>query len=407
MMFWSHPLLVCTLAISSFDASAQSQVAAASPTTSAVSAEEVTSRVSPSVVLILVGQGGTTATGLGSGLAVEREGIILTAYHVVKDAKQVQVRLKNGEVFDYVELLGFDARRDIAALRITANALPTLPLAKMSEAKAGQTVYAVSHAGTLSWTVTSGILSAVRLADEVPGAGSGYRLLQFTAPVSPGSSGGALVDAQGNAMGIVSGSLESRQSLNFAVPIESVLGLTRSKEAKAYGSGSALKLPESPNAEVATAPTTSAAPSPPGAPTPTESNVLQPAPTRAVYQSPAEIVLSAKTIYIRPKPGTSWTGFPAEPLEKKLYDNKEFLSMGLVTVTDAGAADLVIQLDRVGISWDCTYRMTHPATGTVLGSGKTIAWDCVRAAPGIADQIVKRLKQLRESGAPAKTPAQK
>jgi S1-C subfamily serine protease len=365
------------------------------------SAEEVTSRVSPSVVLILVGERGASASGLGSGLIVEPEGIILTAYHVVKDAKQVQVRLKNGEIFDDVELLGFDGRRDIAALRITAHALPTLPMAKMNEAKAGETVYVVSHAGTLSWTVSSGILSAVRLADEVPGAGSGYRLLQFTAPVSPGSSGGALVDAQGNAMGIVAGSLEAQQNLNFAVPIESVMGLTRSKEAKPYGSGSVLKLPENPKPEAAPSPVAAAPPV--ASPSQTETNAA-PTPVKSVYQSPSEIALSAKTLYIRPKVGNSWTGFPAEPLEKKLYENKEFLAMGLVTVTDPSAADLVIQLDRVGVSWDCTYRMIHPATGAVLGAGKTIAWDCVRAAPGIADQIVKRLKQLRESGTPAPTP---
>ncbi len=397
-------LLVCTLALF-FNAPTRSQVAPAPATTSAVSAEEVTSHVSPSVALILVGQGGATASGLGSGLIVEPSGVILTAYHVVKGAKQVQVRLKNGEVFDDVELLGFDGRRDVAALRITANGLPTLPIAKISDAKAGQAVYVVSHAGTLSWTVSSGILSAVRLADEVPGAGSGYRLLQFTAPVSPGSSGGALVDAQGNAMGIVSGSLEAQQNLNFAVPIESVLGLTRSKEAKAYGSGSALKLPESPKAEPTPALAGAVPPAP--APSQTETGPIASTPSKPTYQSPSEIVLAAKTIYIRPKAGSSWTGFPAEPLEKKLYESKEFLAMGLAIVTDAGGADLLIQLDRVGISWDCTYRMTHPATGTVLGSGKTIAWDCVRAAPGIADQIVKRLKQLRESGTAGKTPTKK
>lgn len=355
------------------------------------SPEEVVSRVSPSVVLILVGQNGSEASGLGSGLIVQPEGIILTSYHLVQDAKQMQIRLKNGEVFDNVELLGFDVRRDIAALRIATHGLPTLRIAKAEEAKPGEAVYVVSHPGSLSWTASSGILSAIRLADEVPGAGSGYRLLQFTAAISPGSSGGALVDGQGQALGIVVGATEG-QNLNFAVPIESVLGLSRAQQAKAYASGSDLKLPEKPKPAAA-----ASAATPPQESKPE----VTPAPTnQAVSEDPLDIARNARTIYIRAKPGGAWSGFPAEPLEKKLLENKEFLSMGLVIVNHPQGADLQILLERPTMSWDCTYRMTHPATGMVLGAGKDIAWDCIRAAPAIADQIVKRLKQLRAEKAP-------
>ena len=62
-------------------------------------------RVSPSVVLILVGQGGEQATAVGSGVIVKPDGILLTALHLVKGADTVQVRLKNGEIYDHVDLM--------------------------------------------------------------------------------------------------------------------------------------------------------------------------------------------------------------------------------------------------------------------------------------------------------------
>ncbi len=354
----------------------------------ALAPEDVVAKASPSVVLILVGQGGERPSGLGSGLIVRSDGVILTAYHLVKGAQQVQVRLKSGEIFDQVELLGFDRRRDIAALRISGHGLPTLPIAKADAAKAGGNVYVVSHAGALSWTATAGILSATRLSDEVPGAGSGYRVLQFTAAVSPGSSGGALVDGQGNALGLVIGSTEG-QNLNFAVPIESVLGLSETAHGTPYASGSELKLAEHEKAP-APAEASQAPPTPAAAATPKSTNS-------------AEIVRRARTIYIQEKEGGAVSGFPAGPVEKKLLENKDFQAMGFVLTKDKYNADLLIELDRPSFSWDCTYRMTHQQSRAILGAGKNIAWDCIRAAPAISDQIVNRLKQLR---APTPQPLQ-
>src|SRR5207245_4581826 len=86
-----------------------------------------------------------------------------------------------------------------------------------------------------------GILSATRMAEDVPGAGSGYRILQFTAPLSPGSSGGVLVDAEARILGIVVGSLSVGQNINFAVPIESVAGLANASGGTRFDSGGRLQ----------------------------------------------------------------------------------------------------------------------------------------------------------------------
>ena len=331
--------------------------------------DQVIARVSPSVVLVLVGEGAGRLSCVGSGLIVRSDGIVLTAYHLIKNAREAQVRLKNGETYDQVELLGVDERRDVAALRIPAVGLPALPIADADAMHPGQTVYVVSNPGGLAWSASSGILSAWRLADEVTGAGTGYRLMQFTAPVSPGSSGGALVDARGHALGLVIGTKQG-QGLNFAVPIESVLGLADASRGRFLAEGKDLELPQPERPPQAAA---------------------------VAKADPQEIVKSLRTFCIRGNPE-----FPAEPLEKKLFEKEEFRSGQFMIVRDPRTADVVIELERKEFTWDFTYRMTHGATGVILGSGKVIAWDGVRAAPGTATQIVKRLRELRSTN-----PAQK
>ena len=340
---------------------------------SGLSGEQIVERVSPSVVLILVGQGGEQASAVGSGVIVKPDGVLLTALHLVKGADTVQVRLKNGEIYDRVELMGSDERRDIAALHISASGLPAVSVAAMSEVKPGQPVMVVSNPAGLAWSASSGVLSAQRLADEVPGAGAGYRLLQFTAPVSPGSSGGVLVDGEGRALGIVIAS-RGGQNLNFAVPVESVLGLASGSAKLAFRPGSELRLQE--GEKVVTPP--AGEPSPTAAPQPSQTGTPQ----------------SARKLFFYSKRGQTYD-FPTEPVLKKLFERPEFKNGDFVIVTSASEADLLIELARKPWTWDFTYLMTHPASGTVVGSGKVIAWDGVRAAPGIASQIIKRLRELR------------
>src|SRR5258708_6312895 len=197
----------------------------AQATAPALSGDQVVDHVSPAVVLILVSSGNGQVSGIGSGLIIRSDGIVLTANHVVKGMREVQVRLKSGDVYDHVELVSADERRDVAALRIPATGLPVLPMANSVEVRAGSPVYVVSNGAGLPWTASSGVLSATRQAEDVPGAGSGYRLLQFTAPLSPGSSGGVLVYAQARALGIVVRFITPGHNVNFAVPTASTPSL--------------------------------------------------------------------------------------------------------------------------------------------------------------------------------------
>lgn len=325
-------------------------------------------RVKPSVALVLVGEGAGRLSGTASALCVSANGVLLTAYHVVKGAREVQVRLASGEVYDDVQLVGVDSRRDIAAIRIAATDLPVLPVATQDDYKVGEEVYVVSNPKGLAWSASSGILSAFRLADEIPGAGKGFHLLQFSAPVSPGSSGGVLVDGSGRALGIVTSSLAG-QNLNFAVPLVNVLGLANgSAAATPFSSGSDLNLPQS---------------------------GLRGSSQAVAKADPAEILRLARTLAIQSR--TAY--FTPALLARVLLKESAFNSLGLKVVEDPRVADLIIQVDRPLFTYDFTYTVTSPATSLLLASGKVIAFDGAAAAPKIAKNLMKVFEGAHESKA--------
>lgn len=333
--------------------------------------------VSPSVVLVMTGKGAGQSERIGSGVVVRADGVLLTAYHLVKDAREVQVRLKNGEIYDRVELVAFDERRDVAALRVPAVGLTVLPRADAAEARVGQRVFVVSNPQGLTWSVSDGLLSGVRLADDVPGAGAGYQLLQHTAPVAGGSSGGALVDERGFALGILTAS--AGQAANFAVPISSVAGLANSSGRTPLGAGTELKPPQTER--------------PPSA-----SAVLK--------TDPAEIMRTAKIVYV--SSGTSF--FEAVQLQNELRKQADFVSWQMAIVDDwegRKLADIEIEVDRPLFTYTFTYKLTDRRTSVVLATGKVTAWDGNAAAPKLAKRIVEAIKKVRQPPAAEKKQASK
>lgn len=343
----------------------------AQTTVPTLSGDEVVDRVSPAVVLILVSSGDGQVSGIGSGLIVRSDGIVLTANHVVKGMREVQVRLKGGDVYDRVELIAADERRDIAALRIPATGLTSLPTANSSEARPGSPVYVVSNGAGLPWTTSSGVLSAARMADEVPGAGSGYRLLQFTASLSPGSSGGVLVDAQARALGIVVGFITAGQNVNFAVPVDSVAGLASASGGTPFASGARLQLPTASQAGGVPGPGT-AARNLPAAPAPE-------LPRRDQMQI-RTVSVHSKTIYIR-----------RERLQDDLRKHPFFGQLGLRFSDYGETADVAITVDRPFLTFDWTYTLTLQPGAVTLASGTIEATDEFDAGPALAARIMDQL----------------
>lgn len=157
--------------------------------------------------------------GQGSGFIVAADGLILTNAHVVKDAREVTVRLADRREF-IARVLGSDAATDIAVLRIAAQGLPTVHLGDPTQLQVGDPVLAIGAPYGLTQTATAGIVSAT--GRSLPGDGA-VPFIQTDAAVNPGNSGGPLFDAAGNVVGI-NAQIYSRtggfQGVSFAIPVD-------------------------------------------------------------------------------------------------------------------------------------------------------------------------------------------
>ena len=331
---------------------------------------EVIARVSQATAAILSGEGVGRLASISTGVIVRSDGVILAAYHALKDAREVQVRLKSGDTFDRVVLLGVDERRDVAAIKITAANLPALTLGAGQNTKPGEVAYAVTNSNNLTWSVTQGIFAALRPADEIPGAGEGYRVIQFTAPVGPGASGGPLVDAMGNLVGIITRGNPGGAA--FAVPVESVAGLVDAGLNRPLGDGSALQLP---------------------------GNRQSPSSEAVSREDPKQLLRTAKTAVIQ----TRTAFFTPETLEREFVKQPGYGALGLVLVKDSRVADLKITIDRPLFTYTFTYAVTDARTSIVLDSGKVTAIDGNSAAGKITKELMSRLTALRQ-GTGAKKP---
>jgi serine protease Do len=165
--------------------------------------------------------------GLGSGFIIGSDGLILTNAHVVKEAKDVTVKLQDRR--EYVaKVLGVDNATDIAVLKIDAKGLPTVRFGQPAKLMVGDYVLAIGAPYGLDQTATSGIISAKGRSLPSEGGENFVPFLQTDAAVNPGNSGGPLFDAAGNVIGINS-QIYSRtggfQGVSFAIPIDVALAI--------------------------------------------------------------------------------------------------------------------------------------------------------------------------------------
>ncbi len=177
------------------------------------SAAEIFEYVSPGVVVVLTKR--SIGESQGSGFIVDKNGLVVTSFHNVAGAEEVQVKLRDGRLVPGIGMVYQSPTSDLCIFRIQATGLPVLPLGDSDRLKPGQLVLAIGSPLGFEASISDGILSGVR---NLPG----LSLLQFTAPVSPGSSGGPLVNVEGQVIGMVIAAAEGGQNLNMAVPINQV-----------------------------------------------------------------------------------------------------------------------------------------------------------------------------------------
>jgi S1-C subfamily serine protease len=197
--------------------------ASPSPTpTTAVSVADIYQRVGPSVAVVRTARG-----ALGTGVIVAADGTVLTANHVIADRSAINLVFADGTK-STATVASADPEHDVATLAPATLPQPVVPATLGASAEVGGEVVAIGNPLGLAYSVSSGVVSAVgRTATTNRGRFSG--LIQFDASVNPGSSGGPLLDAEGNVIGIVlsiadPGRDDAFAGIAFAVPIGTALG---------------------------------------------------------------------------------------------------------------------------------------------------------------------------------------
>lgn len=183
-------------------------------------------KVGSSIVEILVAgptnRRGLTQSGSGSGIVIDSRGYILTNDHVVDGAASIRVQFSDGQERT-AQVVGTDSGNDLAVIKVDLPANASVaPLGDSDQVQVGDTAVAIGSPFGLSETVTQGIISAVHRDWQPDGAPIQRDLLQTDTPINPGNSGGALLNANGEVIGITS-SIESpvrgSVGVGFAIPI--------------------------------------------------------------------------------------------------------------------------------------------------------------------------------------------
>jgi S1-C subfamily serine protease len=158
--------------------------------------------------------------GQGSGFVIDKEGHVLTNYHVIADARQVEVTMHNRKKFR-ATVIGSDPAHDLAVIQINAPNLTPAVLGDSRNLQVGQKVYAIGNPFGLAGTMTRGIVSSIRPVKEPNGAAID-EAIQTDAAINPGNSGGPLMNWHGEVIGIntmILSSVGQNAGIGFAIPI--------------------------------------------------------------------------------------------------------------------------------------------------------------------------------------------
>jgi Do/DeqQ family serine protease len=184
-----------------------------------ISSKRVVRQVDPFFEMFGMGVPRARVEGsLGSGVIVRSDGVIVTNNHVVEGGQEITVSLADRREFP-AKIVLVDAKADLAVLKIEAKDLPTLAISAGEDLQVGDLVLAIGNPFGVGETVTNGIISALNRTDVGSGSVSSY--IQTDAAINPGNSGGALVDMDGDLIGVNSMILTrsgGSQGVGFAVP---------------------------------------------------------------------------------------------------------------------------------------------------------------------------------------------
>lgn len=328
-----------------------------------------------SVVTILLANQGQ-ANSVGSGLIVRSDGYVLTAYNLVKGAREIQIRLHNGEIYDKAEIISIDERRNVALLHVKAAGLRVIPAAVESE-QVGARIIVVANSDGQAQVDKDKLLNSIQLADTIAGAGNGFRVLQFDALGFPNAAGGLLLDETGRALGIVTTNPNIKNQ-NIAVPLSSIIGLINAAPLN--------------NSSTASAVYVSSSPLPVNAPAQTNNSQTE---TRKVFsRNPQELLANSKIVSVTSRT----TFFKDQQLINELMKRDTIKQWGWLFLDGSSwdnekKADLIIELDHQILTYNFTFTIRHRETGIVLAAGKVIIGDGASGAPQMVDRMIEKLSK--------------
>jgi hypothetical protein len=194
-------------------------------------ARQIAQNIFPSVVMLVMEDANGQPISLGSGFFV-RTNVIASNFHVIEGASKGYAKLIGTKTkYDITGLVGLDATNDLVLLTVTDANSPSLSLADSHKAAVGDEVFVAGNPQGLEGTFSQGIVSGIR--DLETGT-----LLQITAPISPGSSSGPVLNSDGKVIGISVATFKSGQNLNFAIPanyLASLLAVSNTNHAIPFG----------------------------------------------------------------------------------------------------------------------------------------------------------------------------
>jgi hypothetical protein len=168
-----------------------------------------------SVVSLIISDSEGKAIAQGSGFLVDGSGKVVTNFHLIENAARVAVKSTEGAFYPVTGILAVDKDNDLAVLKVAGKNFKILPLADSDRVHVGDKVVAIGSPLGLEQTVSDGLISGIR------DVGSS-KVFQTTAAISPGSSGGVLLNAHGEVIAVTAFQLTSGQNLNFAIPVNYV-----------------------------------------------------------------------------------------------------------------------------------------------------------------------------------------
>ena len=174
-----------------------------------LSPEEIYQAVLPGVMTLEVETRGGEKT-VGTAFLAMHEGVAVTAWHLVQDARKVVARFANREVSEVIGVLDWDEARDVALVQVGTTGRPLTRLCP-TDPPVGARACAIGAPKGYQFSISDGLVSQIQMID-------GFSQCQISCPISPGNSGGPVLNACGEVLGVVTWSKKDAQNLNFATP---------------------------------------------------------------------------------------------------------------------------------------------------------------------------------------------